>query len=268
MPTEPLMIRKTTNDLAILVASQVHAAGLSEEVESHFLAQKQEVVPALKRGFVLPSAIPLSAYPVEMVGYPLEETDCFEWLNHAEQFTKDLYGLTMKLRDKFTLPARLPWKQALPVFHLGLSHREMVDKTLKSQGIAIGEYVKIDALTLAEGTGVPHLGFIERSLTPTPGTMGLPPRFAKHWFSGRQTRPIDLSGYGSAVGLFYRVEKQFLDSATATWFSENTLSMPDGDVAYGYYNSYRGEVDFNAHDAGYEDGGWGFREEVVCFLKT
>lgn len=256
---EPL-VRKSTHDLAILIASQVTSVNLTEEVERHFLAQKQEVPIALQRGFVLPSAIIPSAVPVEMAGYPIEETDCFVWLSHMEQFAEKYFGMKVPLRNMFQFPARLPWKQILPVFNPGLTNREMVDKAFVSRKL-VTPYESVDVMKYSgSGARAPGLYLTERSARPTPATMGLPPKFAKHWFAGRQTVPLDLCGYGIGTSLCHEVEKQFFDPETWTWFPENTLS--GGAVAYGLCRPGDGRVEFRCGDSDGGGGRFGFREAI------
>ncbi|TSC67416.1 MAG: hypothetical protein CEO19_225 [Parcubacteria group bacterium Gr01-1014_73] len=263
--TEPL-VRKSTHDLAFLIASQVASTNLTEEVERYFLAQKQEVSPALQRGFVLPGAIIPSAVPVEMIGYPIEETDCFLWFDHMEQFAERRFGMKISLREMFPLPSRLPWKQVLPIFNPGLTNREMVNKAFVSRKL-VTPYESVDVMEYSgSGASVPCLYLTERSAKPTPATMGLPPKFAKHWFAGRQTAPLNLCGYGIGTSLLNEVEKQFLDPETWTWFPENTLS--DGHVAYGNYNPGYGKVKFNYNDSDCGLGGFGFREAIYLKPKT
>ena len=38
--------------------------------------------------------------------------------------------------------------------------------------------------------------------------------------------------------------------------------LPDGDVAYGYYNPHNRKVNFNRNDADNENANYGFREEI------
>jgi hypothetical protein len=270
MNTEPLMIRKSTHDFAMLIASQLAVAGLAGEVETHFLAEKQEVIPALRRGFLLPGSIPLPAVPVEMAGYPIEETDCFTWLGHMEQFATAHFGGGAQpgfLSRMFPLPARLPWKKVLPIFDPGLTNREMVDKALKSQGLSVGEYADVSGFS-GSGSEGPRLWLVERSAVPT-AAGGLPPKFAKQWFEGRQTRPLNLRAYGIGTALWYNIERKFLDpeAKTATWFPESGL--PDGHVvACGYCGPADYEVWFSQNDRRCERGRYGFREAILRLPKN
>ena len=268
MSTEP-SIRKSTHDFAMLVAGQASSAGLSEEVECHSLAQKHEVTPAFKRGFLLPGTLPPPAVSVEVAGYPIEETDCIVWLSHAEQFVEQYFGMKVNLREMFPLPTRLPWKQILPIFDpVELNNRQMVDKALKAQGLNVWEGTKVEEFTGATA-GASKLYLIERTAKPVPATMGLPPKYARHWFSGRQTLPLHLRGYGIGTGLLYKVEKQFLDpqAATASWFPENTFPAGGG-VAYGFYDPDYRKVHFLRSAAGDGDADYGFREAIVLSLHT
>lgn len=44
--------------------------------------------------------------------------------------------------------------------------------------------------------------------------------------------------------------------------------MPDGNVAYGNYNSDNRKVNFNANDADYENDKYGFREEISRIKRS
>ena len=168
----------------------------------------------------------------------------------------------------FPIPPRLPWKQVLPIFDpVGLTNRQMVNKALKPQGLKVWEGTDVQGFTGATAESS-KLYLIERSPTPTPATMGLPPKYARQWFAGRHTLPLHLRGYGIGTGLLYKVEKQFLDpeAKTASWFPENIL-LPDGDVACGYCNPHNREVYFSRDGAVNEYANFGFREAIVLSLK-
>ncbi len=239
-------------------------AGLPQEVIAFHREHKDQIIPAIRRGFILPGTIVPSAVPVETVGYPIEETDCFQWLGHMEKFAKDYFKAKVTLRDVFPLPARLPWKQALPIFNPGLTNREMVDKALKSRKLSVYEYT--DVMKFGSGANMSCLCIIERSAKPTLATMGLPPKFAKHWFAGRQTVSLNLCNYGIGMSLRHEIEKEFLDSQTVTWFPESTLSV--GFVAYGGYGPGFGGVEFGCRGSGCERGDFGFREAICLKPKT
>ncbi len=262
-------LQKEQLDLLGMVVPHFGTVGL-EEARFYLRTENRGQIPhALRRGFTFPSAIPLPAVPVEIAGYPIEETDCLEWLLHAEKFTEDHFGTKVNLRELFSLPARFPWKHILPIFDpVGLSNRQMVDKTLKAQKLTVYEGTNVEEFTGATAE-VSRLYLIERTPRPVPATMGLPPKYAGHWFGGRQTVPLHLRGYGIGTGLLYKVAKQFLDpsGATASWFPENTLSS-DGRVAFGYYSPLNRGVGFGRNDAGGENGGYGFREAIVLSPKT
>lgn len=254
--------------LLAMVVSHIGVVG-HEECRFYLRTENRSQIPeALKRGFVLPGAIPMSAVPVEMASYPIEETDCFAWLGHMEKFAEERFGVEVVLRDKFPIPPRLPWKNVLPIFDPGnLTNRMMVDKVLKARKIAV--YESTDVMESYSGSGafsVPRLYLIERSPWPTIGTMGLPPKFAKQWFSGRQTTPLNFRGYGIGTSLWYEVEKKFLDPEfkTVTWFPEDILLSGDC-VACGYYDSADGEVKFHCFGAGNGFDCYGFREAILLF---
>jgi len=223
-----------------------------------------KIAEAMKRGFALPSAITPSSTPVPLMGYPIAETDCKQWLVHVEDFAEKYFGKRIELMESFDLPTHLPWKRVLPIYDPGLTDREMIDKALKARDVAVYEETDVMKFTGARSSG-PRLGFIERTLRPTEATIGLPPKFLKNWYAGRQTKPLDRRAYGIATSLLHGVEKQFLDPETFTWFPENTLP-PDGRVAYGYWSD--DEVRFYWGDPGDEDDYGGSREAIWVPLKT
>ena len=261
-------LQKEQLDLLGMVVPHFNSVGVEEA--KHFLRteNRSQIPQALKRGFVLPSAISLLAVPVEMTGYPIEETDCLPWLGHMEQFAEQQFGIKISLRDMFPIPTRLPWKEILPIFDpSGFTNRNMIDHTLKSQGLKVWEGTNVDEFSGATADAS-RLYLIHRSPTPTPATMGLPPKFAKHWFSGRQTLPLHIRGYGIGNGLLYKVEKTFLDprGETASWFVENVY-QPGGRIACGYYDPGLRGVGFVRGVADGEHGYYGFREAIVLSLK-
>lgn len=269
--SETTLVGNTLNRDAWLLGHEITPnieRALSLEEITHYRQKKGEIVPALQRGFVLPGAIPLQAVSVELTRYPIEETDCFEWLGHMEQFADQYFGSKVNLRKMFTLPTRLPWKEVLPVFDpAGLTNRQMVDKALKAQGLQVYEGTDVQALTGATAE-VSKLYLIERTAKPVPATMGLPPKYARHWFGGRQTLPLHLRGYGIGTGLLYKLEKKFLDhdATTASWFPENTFPADDH-VAFGYYYPGRRMVYFSRGVAADEGANFGFREAIVLSPK-
>lgn len=263
--------RKENDRLAWLLGHEAQpnfeSACLPPEVLAYYRANKNQHVAAIQRGYVLPSAIRLPAAPVEVAGYPIEETDCFAWIQHMETFASGHYGEKVSLRDHFMLPARLPWKHVLPVYiPSGMSFRAMVDKALKARKLSVYESLKVEKYSGSRGIDARRLLLIERSVKPTAATMGLPPKFAKNWFSGRQTVPLDLCGYGIATSLWQSVEKQYLDpETTLTWFPENQSSGGDVADGYGYHGLDR--VGFYYGDAGNGDDDCGFREAIEVPLK-
>lgn len=250
-------------DLLQLVVPHIVEVGL-DEAEFYTRNENRGKVPgALRRGFALPSAIVPNAVPVPLVGYPAVETDCFIWLGHMEKFAKQHFGVDVNLCQR--APMFLPWQQVLPIFDPGLTDREMIDKALKARGVQVYEEKDVMQFTGAQSSG-PRLGFIERSLGPTEATMGLSPKFLKNWYAGRQTRPLDRRAYGIAASLFHKVEKKFLDPQTFTWFPENTLPLPGGEVARGSWCGVG--VGFYCNDPDCEGDCGGSREVIWVPLKS
>ena len=262
-------LQKEQVSLLALTIPHFNAVGV-EEAKHYLRTENRGRIPqALRNGFALPGAITPQAVSVEVSDYPIEETDCFQWLGHMEQFAEQHFGIRVSLRDAFPIPARLPWKEILPIYDpQGFTNRNMVDKALKSQGLKVREGINLDEFTGATADAS-RLYLIHRSPTPTPATMGLPPKFAGQWFAGRPTLPLHLRGYGVGTGLLYRVEKTFLDpkAKTVSWFVEN-IYQPGGKVADGCFNPDDREVNFYRNDAGCENAFCGFREAIVLSLKT
>ncbi len=222
MPTEPT-IRKSTHDLALLIAGQVHIAQLSEDVETYFLKNKHMVAPALVRSFVLPGQeIPA------VVATTVQDLDW--WLAKTEEFSKKHLGIEVNLRERFAIPAELPWTSVIPVFDPGnLTNRDVVKKALKSLKLDVYEETDVMKYAGSEAGKEPTLHFIENSVRPNQDTMNMSPNQL------RETNKsyLRLRGYGLAMALYHFATGDYLDPETFTWFPEDRLS--DGHVARGYW---------------------------------
>ena len=227
-----------------------------------------QIPQELRREFTLPCAIPLPSVQDELVGYPIQETDCFQWFTHAETFATEQFGVTVNLREAFPIPARLPWERILPIFiPAGLTHREMVNKALKSQGLSVSEGANVEEFTGASGDADPHLYLTERTPEPKAGRR-LPPKFADIYFEGRQTRPLNFCGYGIGTGLLYKMEKTFLDPCgrTVSWLPEH-IHPSSRHVACACSLPSSQKVWFYCCDAGSECGNFAFREALLLSPK-
>ncbi|PIQ92397.1 MAG: hypothetical protein COV70_00695 [Parcubacteria group bacterium CG11_big_fil_rev_8_21_14_0_20_39_22] len=247
----------------MLFASQIVAAQLPEEVEEYFLREKKEGVPAIRRALTLPGTIPPPAFTAEQPGFKIDDTDLPEWIGNMEKFSAKFLDHSVNLRKSFPIPDRLPWQKVLPIFDPCLTNRQMVDNALKSQGLGVCESTDVDKFTGA-GAEEPKLYLIERTVEPM-SARSLPPKYAKLYFEGRMTRPIDLRRYGIGFGLYHDITGEYLDPRTVTLFPENIYS-PYGLVAYGSWCPDYRKVDFHRHDVVYGDAVFGFREAIVLSL--
>jgi len=245
---EPIF-RKSTHDLAMLIASNVSAANLPEDVEKYFLDKKEDVIPALRRGFVLPeqksiaTQVTVVSAPTEIVSSPTlfkaTDSDLGWWIDKAEEFYVKHLGLSVDLRKMFVLPEELPWQSVIPVFDHGtLTNRDMVDKVLKGRGLAVWEEEDVMKYSGSQALKKPTLHLIENSVTPNEDTMGKSPNGL------RRTKKLylRLRGYGFAMALYHFAKTEYLDPKTFTWFPEDRLH--DGYVAGGYWDSRSEEVEF------------------------
>jgi hypothetical protein len=237
MSTEPT-IRKSTHDLAMLIASQVHAAQLPEDVERHYLKHKGEIATALNRGFILPELEP----PTQIITPPttieiVEEHDLDWWLAKAQEFAKLRFGVDVDLRKRFVISTQLLWQNAIPVFDPGnLTNREMVDKVLKASSLSVYEEADVMNYTGSEADQGPTLHFIENSVRPNTDTMNKSPNQLR----ATGANYLRMRGYGLAFALYKFAMGKHLDPETFTWFPEDRL--PGGNVACGCW--YGGKVRF------------------------
>ncbi len=229
MPTEPT-IRKSTHDLALLIAGQVYAANLPEDVEKHFLQNKDQVAPAICRGFILQPAV----IDPPVITTLKEEQTLDWWLKQTEAFTLKHMGVAINLRERFAIPAELPqkWKSVIPVFDPGsMTNRDMVDKCFKALKLGVYEETDVMKYKGSEAGKVPTLHFINNSAEPDKDTMNM----SANQLQGTKKLFLELRGYGLAMAVYHFATGEYLDPQTFTWFPENRL--PGGYVAYGYWYS-------------------------------
>lgn len=263
MPTEPT-IRKSTHDLALLIAGQVHTAQLPEDVERHFLKNKDEIPSAIARGFILQGqeAAPVAIVtPAPAVISTAEQTLDW-WLAKTEEFSKRYLGAEINLRERFAIPAELPWGSIIPVFDPGsLTNRDMVKKALG--GLNLGVYEETDVMKYAGSKAgeEPTLHFIENSVRPNEDTMNMSPnqlRDTKKLF-------LRLRGYGLAMAVYHFATGEYLDPETFTWFPEDRL--PGGRVAFGDWDGSSSRVRFYWSYPDYRGSCCGARVAMPVSLK-
>jgi hypothetical protein len=236
MSTEPT-IRKSTHDLALLIASNVGAAQLPEEVEAYFLGHKQDVIPAIRRGFILSGQETTVAEPtVQPVAarstlFNASETDLDWWIGQVQGFAKKHLGVIIDLRERFAIPTILPWKSVIPVFDPGgLTNRGMIKRALKNLRLAVHEETDVMNYAGAEAFKEPTLHLIENSIRPNERTMGMSP----DQLVGTGEPYLRLRGYGLAFAARFLAKNDYLDPETFTWFPQDRLS--DDRVAHSGWN--------------------------------
>lgn len=222
------LIEKTSHDLALAVAANVVTCGLPSEVSEHYLANKHLIPEAILRGFTLtaPAAVEVTQ-------------DLDWWLTKTEEFTKKFLGVEVDLRDRFAIPADLPWKSVIPVFEPGkLTNRKAVQKAIKDSGLAVWEEVDVMKYSGSEANNEPTLHFVQKSIRPDEDTMGMSPD--QLVVTGRNW--LDLRGYTLAFSIYHFATGEYLDPQTFTWFPNTRLSS--GRVASGDWSPDDREVRF------------------------
>jgi hypothetical protein len=224
MPTEPTnTIRKSTYDLALLIAGQVHAAQLTEEIEVYFLQNKGRVILALNRGFVLPE----QRTPA-VITTPVRTLDW--WLAKTEEFSRMHLGVEINLRDRFVIPDEFPWSNVIPVFDPGtLNNRDAINKVTKALRIRIFEEVDVVNIDGSEASKEPKLHFIENSICPNSNSMNSSPDDLRA--TGKNY--LRLRDYIFAMAVYHFATGRYLDYETFTRFPEDRL--PNGNVMSGYW---------------------------------
>lgn len=260
MNTEPT-IRKSTRELALLIAANVRIADLLPEVEAFYLANKGKIVEAIRRGFIIPE--------VEAIALPLvfqtADTDLDWWLDQADEFARVHLRVIVSFRKMFVIPAKLPWPSAIPVFDLGTLTNRDVLRSLEKLGLNLWEERDVMAYSGSKANGVPSLHLIANSIKPDADTLTNPGQSPDDLL--RTGKPyLGLRGYGLASGLFFSVKKEHLDVNTWTWFPKDRSG--DGNVARGDWHPDNGPLRFRCGRPGYRDSNSGARAVVSCPLRT
>ncbi len=259
MITEPT-VRKSTHDLALLIPSSVRVANLSPEVEAFFLANKDQIPEALRRGFVLPEITP----PLLTPPFKTISTDLDWWLATAEEFAQSHFRVTVNLLQMFVIPMELPWPSAIPIFDPGtLTNRKMFN-LLKKLGLNPWEEADVMRYSGCQAGGLPHLHLIENSIKPDADTLTSPGQSPDDLL--QKGKPyLRLRGYGLASALFFSAKRELLDIETWTWFPNDRLA--EGRVARGGWDSkYDGHLRFSWNDPGTRNPFCGARVAISCPL--
>lgn len=286
---EPLTIRKTTHDLAILIAQNVHAAQLSEEEETYFLSNKQEVVPALRRGFITRNleerqrhsalVAPGIYHADEPVANDEKPPDLSktgptfgDWLTAREELHKFLTGETIMLRSRFQIPVKILIRtDIMPFFRPAGATNRMALEWKKKLGVSVREEEDVMRYTNSDGSKVHQLGFITRSTRPDVNTLG---ENKKSPINLRKVKMeelhawLNLFGYADADNLHFLITKEHLDNEeTLTWFPDDIL-LPSREVGCGHWHSGRQQVKFRWHDAEHCNPYFGARLVEFFELRT
>lgn len=258
MPTEPIMVRKSTHDLAMLVANNFATAGLSEADERYYLQNKDEVVPAIHRAFARTQSQATGSIEVvepKIVIPDLRSTGptFADWLVAREVLHKHLTGETVNLCQMFIIPeATLTRTDIMPVFRLaGATNRMALDWKVKLGMNPSYEEDKqqggVDRYRNANGPTQPQLGFVARSVRPDENTLG------KHAKSpdgllgveiAKDQAWLNLFGWSTADDLHFLITASHLDSVeTLTWFPDDRLPG-DQRVARGSWSAVSARARF------------------------
>jgi len=220
---------------------------LSEDVIAYYEQNHDKIKEAVIRGFTIPQKETVPA-PPEVI--TLRNLDW--WLAKTEEFSKKHLGVEINLRERFAIPAELPWVSVIPVFDLGnLTNRDAVKKALK--GLKLDVYEEVDVMKYAgsEASKEPTLHFIENSVRPDKDSMNLSPDDLR----ATGNNYLRLRGYALALAVYHFATGEYLDPETFTWFPEDRL--PDGRVAFGFWrpSDHRVRFSWSRPDARGSDGG-------------
>lgn len=228
MPTEPT-IRKSTHDLALLIASNVCAAQLSKSVEEYFLDNKEDVVPAICRGFVLPESVVVETSKLQIPDLTKTGKTFADWLEAREKIHFFLTGEVIKLREIFEIPEEfLIRTDIMPAFRpVGATNREALDWKVKLGMKASFEEVGVEEYKDNTGPTKPQLLGIARSVRPDQDTLV---NNAKSPIDLRKIKIkedelwCNLFSYSDADNLHFLILGRHLDDEeTWTWFIDTVL---------------------------------------------
>ncbi len=252
MSTEPIItIRKSTHDLAILIAGNVYATQLPEETERYFLENKGEVIPAILRGFVIQKEVKVEISTPQPPNLTNTGHTFADWLTARERVHDFLTGEAINLRGMFMVPNDLLTRtDIIPVFRpAGATNRVAMDWKVKLGMCASYEETNVMEYKNSKGPQVFKLYYINKSVRPDEDTLGekamSPDQLVatgKNW--------LNLYGWSDADNLYSLITGTHLDSGeTWTWFPNDRLSG-GLDVAHGCWNMSTAQARF----------GWFYRD--------
>ena len=191
------------------------------------------------------------------------DTDLFSQLSKAEAFTKEYFGVSVKLAEIFQIPETVPWESVLPVFvPAGFNNRKGFE-LLQKLGLNSWEETDVMRHSDSSASDKHQLFLIQNSERPDKDTMEMSPNQLRK--TGNLF--LNLKGYAIAMGLYHQSTKGYLDSKeTFTWFPENRLSS--GEVACGKWNPGDRRVGFYCSNPDYENDYGGARLAISVSLET
>jgi hypothetical protein len=149
------------------------------------------------------------------------------WLDRTEEFAREFLDVDIRLRERFEIPADLPWPRAIPIFDpSGLTTFDAIQSSLVYQGMGVWSGVAGRSYHGFGSSNQPSLSFIEDSAAPNFDTFGK---------SGDELRAgqdesldtfLSMRGYVFAAGLCYFARRQLLDADTVTIFPNDLLPGP------------------------------------------
>ena len=243
-----LGLKATANFADILTEAQI------EYYEQHL----GELSSAIRRGFILPDQ-PVVQGPSAVTTDTEHTLDW--WLDKTQEFAKTHLGVEINLRERFAIPAELPWKNVIPVFDPGtLTNRGVVEQALKALGLTVYEETDVMKYAGSEALNAPTLHFIEDSVRPNADTMNVSPNQLRK--TGKSY--LSLRGYGLAFAVYHFATGKHLDPETFTWFPEDRLS--DDMVASGDWRPDDRKVGFYWDYSGYRRSFGGARVAISVSL--
>lgn len=255
----------TNDQISLLALSIPHFRAIGPEACTHYLRteNRSQIPEAFRRGFVVSNSSRSLAAPVECPSYPIEETDCLLWLDNAKRFTLDYFVGSQDDLHQFELPPRLPWKQVLVIYNPGISNMKIYNGVRCHSGIDFQmSDTSADYCWRTSLPSLPKLYIIERNPSPTPAAMGLPAKYALHWFGGRKTVPLPIGAYILGTSILNYVTGKFLDTETTTVFPNNLLPS-SGPVVQALYDNEGSAISIKLGDATDDNPRFGFREAIV-----
>lgn len=160
-----------------------------------------------------------------------------DWLTAREKLHLFLTGETVNLREMFIIPDEiLSRTDIMPIFRpAGATYRMAMDWKVK---LGMASYEEVDVMNYIEANGsqVPELYYINRSIEPDTNTLGDHAKSPDDLIKMSNTIWTNLYGWSDADNLHYLITGNHLDSGKAwTWFPNDRLPGDEG-VASGYWS--------------------------------